>query len=52
METIRATITMSEALHKELTDMSRDEQRSFSKQVIYLVKKGKEKDKIQTVKGE
>ena len=50
MATIRTTVTMSEELHKELTDMSKDEQRSFSKQVVYLVKKGKEKE--QTVKGE
>lgn len=42
MATVRTTITMNEKLHKELSDMSKQEQRSFSNQIVYLVKKGKE----------
>lgn len=42
MAKIRATITMDEKLHKELTDISKEQQRSFSNQIVYLVKKGRE----------
>ena len=45
MAGIRATITMDEELYNELIDMSKVQERSFSNQVIYLVKKGKEVQK-------
>jgi len=47
MAKIRTTITMDEKLHKELTDISKEQQRSFSNQVVYLVKKGRESVKAQ-----
>ena len=48
MATIRATITIDEKLHRELTDLSKEQQRSFSNQVVYLVKKGKQSEKLQS----
>lgn len=49
MGTIRTTITIDEKLHKELTNLSKEQERSFSNQVVYLVKKGKEAEKATTV---
>lgn len=42
MAKIRTTITMDESLYEEIKEMSHKVERSISKQIIYLVKKGKE----------
>lgn len=50
MAGIRATITIDEELYNELIDMSKVQERSFSNQVVYLVKKGKERTEAQADK--
>jgi predicted CopG family antitoxin len=52
MQGIRATITMDEEFYKEITDLSKKEERSFSNQIIYLAKKGKELTKVKGTKDE
>lgn len=53
MAKVRATITIDEELFKELTDTSKEQSRSFSSQVIFLVKKGKEKtEKVEECRTE
>jgi len=51
MATVRTTITIDEELHKELINLSKEQQRSFSNQVVYLARKGRELEKLQTEKG-
>jgi len=53
MAKIRTTITLDKELFKELAAISKEEQRSFSNQVVYLVKKGKEAiEKVETCRTE
>lgn len=51
MAKIRTTITMDEELHKDIEDMSDREERSISKQVIYLIRKGIEVTELQKEVG-
>lgn len=55
MATVRTTITIDEKLHKEITDLSKEQERSFSNQVVYLVRKGKEakfKEDLEKIRAE
>ena len=42
MAKIKTSISIDEELFHEITEMSAKEDRSFSKQIAYLAKKGKE----------
>ena len=47
MAGIRTTITIDEEFYKELVDISKKEDRSFSNQIVRLAKIGKEKVEAQ-----
>lgn len=50
--TIRKTITIDIEFNKQLMAESEKQQRSFSNQLVYLAKKGRELTELKTVKGE
>jgi predicted CopG family antitoxin len=42
MAKVKTSISIDEELFKEITEMSTEQDRSFSKQISHLAKKGKE----------
>ena len=42
MAKVRTTITLEEELLKAITDLSEEEERSISQQIVYLIKLGLE----------
>ena len=46
MAKVRMTITIDDDLLKEVTDLSEEEERSISQQIVYFIKDGMKREKL------